>query len=156
MARLTDVTGPSFFSALKLWLISFSPGFTSIEVTIDMSHSTFKTILYGIRGRCPECHKGKLFKGFISLDKRCSVCGLDYEFADSGDGPAIFIMFIVGFVIVAAAIWTEIAFRPPYWVHAVLWVPGILILSAGLLRPFKGLLIALQHKHQAREGQIDR
>lgn len=117
--------------------------------------SNLSAVLFGLRGRCPQCGKGKLFKGFITLAPKCSSCGLDYDFADAGDGPAIFIIFIVGFIIVAAAIYVEIVYRPAYWVHAMLWVPGVLILSAGLLRPFKGLLIALQHKHQAREGRID-
>lgn len=121
-----------------------------------MSQSTSKAIIAGLKGRCPACHKGRLFKGFITLEKRCDQCGLDYDFADAGDGPAVFIMFIVGFVIVGAAIYTEVVYRPPYWVHAALWIPGILILSAGLLRPFKGVLIALQHKHQAREGQVEK
>lgn len=114
--------------------------------------STFKA---GLLGRCPRCGTGSLYDGFIRLDDKCKVCGLDYEFADSGDGPAIFIMLIVGFIIVALAVWVEISYRPPYIVHVLLWVPGILLLSAGLLRPLKGVLIALQYKHQAREGRID-
>lgn len=120
-----------------------------------MQQSTYSAFLAGVRGRCPACGQGKLFKGFIGLQPSCSSCGLDYDFADAGDGPAIFIMFIVGFLIVAAAIYTEITYRPPYWVHGVLWGPGVVLLSALLLRPFKGVLIALQHKHEAREGRVD-
>ena len=109
----------------------------------------------GLLGRCPRCGQGKLYNGFIKVDDKCSVCKLDYDFADSGDGPAIFIMLIVGFVIVAMAVWVEVNYRPPYIVHVMLLVPGVLLLSAGLLRPLKGLLIALQYKHQAQEGRID-
>lgn len=120
-----------------------------------MTEKKVSPLVTGILGRCPECGKGKLFKGFISLEDKCDKCDLKYDFADAGDGPAIFIMFIVGFVVVAAAIYVEINYRPPYWVHAVLWGPGIFLLSAALLRPLKGLLISLQHTHKAREGRID-
>lgn len=121
-----------------------------------MSDKQVSALITGVKGRCPECGKGRLFKGFIQLENKCSECGLDYDFADSGDGPAIFIMMIVGFLVVAGAIYVEVHYMPPYWVHAALWLPGIVVLSAIFMRPLKGLLIALQHKHQAREGRIDK
>jgi uncharacterized protein (DUF983 family) len=118
-----------------------------------MSEKEVSPILAGVQGRCPRCGEGRLFDGFISLDQSCSSCDLDYDFADSGDGPAVFIMLIVGFLVVGLAIYTEINYRPDYWVHAVLWLPSILILSAGLLRPLKGILICLQYSNDAREGR---
>ncbi len=118
-----------------------------------MANTEISPILAGLKGRCPRCGKGRLFDGFISLDQSCSSCDLDYDFADSGDGPAVFIMLIVGFLVVGLAIYTEINYRPDYWVHAVLWLPSILILSAGFLRPLKGILICLQYSNDAREGR---
>jgi uncharacterized protein (DUF983 family) len=109
----------------------------------------------GMRGRCPRCGEGRLFKGFLEVQPRCEVCGLDLSFADSGDGPAIFIMMIVGFIVVGLALVVEFTFSPPYWVHVVLWVPLILGLSIGLLRPLKGFLIAQQYKHRAEQGRLD-
>ncbi|WP_421724586.1 DUF983 domain-containing protein [Bauldia sp.] len=109
----------------------------------------------GMRGLCPRCGKGRLFNGFLALDDRCSHCGLDYSFADSADGPAVFITMIVGFIVVGFALYVEFAFHPPYWVHIVLWVPLVLALSLGLLRPLKGWLIAQQYRHRAREGRVD-
>jgi uncharacterized protein (DUF983 family) len=106
--------------------------------------------------RCPRCGKGKLFRGFLTLRPRCDACGLDYSFVDAGDGPAVFIMFFAGFVVVAAALVVEITYQPPFWVHAVLWAPLILLTTIGPLRPMKGLLIALQFHHKAAEGQLER
>jgi uncharacterized protein (DUF983 family) len=108
----------------------------------------------GLCCRCPRCGKGKLFAGFLALRPRCEVCGLDYGFADSGDGPAIFIMFLAGAIVVGAALVTEILFQPPYWVHTALWLPLILIVTLGPLRPMKGLMIALQHYHKAEERRF--
>jgi uncharacterized protein (DUF983 family) len=110
--------------------------------------------LAGLTCSCPRCGKGKLFQGFVSIAPRCDVCGLDYDFADAGDGPAIFIMLIAGFIVVFAALATEVLYRPPFWVHAVLWLPLILIVTLGPLRPMKGLLIALQYHHKAAEGRL--
>jgi len=108
-----------------------------------------------MRGRCPRCGQGKLFRGFLELQPRCSVCGLDFSFADSGDGPAVFIMLIVGMIVVGLALYVEFTFGPPWWMHVILWVPLVLGLSLGMLRPLKGWLIAQQYVHRAAPGQID-
>lgn len=109
----------------------------------------------GMRGRCPRCGEGRLFKGFLELEDHCQNCGLSYDFADSGDGPAVFIMMIVGFIVVGLAVYVEFTFHPPYWLHVVIWVPLVLGLSIGLLRPLKGLMVAQQYRHQAREHRAD-
>ena len=109
----------------------------------------------GLRGRCPRCGEGKLFHGFLTLRRRCENCGLDFSFADAGDGPAVFVILLGGGIVVFAALLTEVLFQPPYWVHAVLWLPLILIVTLLPLRLIKGLLIALQFHHQAAEGRLD-
>lgn len=108
----------------------------------------------GLSCRCPSCGKGNLFQGFLALRPRCATCGLDFGFADSGDGPAVFIMFFAGLVVVTAALVTEAVYHPPYWVHAMLWLPLILMLTLGPLRPIKGLMIALQYYHHAEESRF--
>jgi uncharacterized protein (DUF983 family) len=110
----------------------------------------------GLRGRCPRCGEGRLFSGFLALAPRCESCGLDYSFADSADGPAVFVILIAGFLIAGAALIVELAYQPPVWVHVLLWGPLVLLLSLGLLRPLKGLAVTLQYAHQARQGEIDR
>jgi uncharacterized protein (DUF983 family) len=111
-------------------------------------------ILRGLAGRCPRCGKGKLFAGFLTLKPRCESCGLDFSFADSADGPAFFVMFFSGFVVAGSALAVEALYSPPLWVHAVLWIPLILITTLLPLRPVKGLLIALQYHHRAEEGRL--
>lgn len=111
-------------------------------------------IAVGLNCRCPRCGQGRLFKGFLNLAPRCTACGLDFSFADSADGPAVFVILIVGFVIAGAALLTEIAYSPPIWVHLVVWLPLVLVLCLGMLRPLKGLLVALQYHHRAEEGRL--
>lgn len=108
----------------------------------------------GLRCRCPRCGRGRLFGGFLSLAKCCEVCGLDYSTADTGDGPAFFVVLVVGTVITVAAVVVELAYTPPYWLHALLWLPATLLLSLALLRPFKATLVALQYRHKAAEGRV--
>jgi uncharacterized protein (DUF983 family) len=110
----------------------------------------------GLTSRCPACGKGRLFQNFLALRQRCEVCGLDYGFADAGDGPAIFIILFAGFIVVGAALAVEALYQPPYWVHALLWLPLVLLVTLGPLRPIKGLLITLQYHHQAAEGRQGR
>ena len=109
----------------------------------------------GLKGCCPRCGEGRLFDGLLTVKPRCAACGLDYSFADAGDGPAVFLIMIAGFLVCGAALVVEMRYAPPLWVHAVLWLPLVLILTIGPLRPLKGLLIALQFHHKAAEGRLD-
>lgn len=113
-----------------------------------------QTILRGLACKCPRCGKGKLLAGFLSVQPSCSECGLDYGFIDAGDGPAVFIILIAGFIVVFSALIVEVMYRPPFWVHALLWVPLILVTTLVPLRPMKSLLIALQYHHRAQEGRL--
>jgi uncharacterized protein (DUF983 family) len=109
----------------------------------------------GLSGACPRCGQGKLFDGFLSVKGSCSTCGLDYSFADSGDGPAVFVIMIVGFIVVGLVLFVELSFQPPIWVHLILWLPLTVVLAGGILRPLKGLMIAVQYRHKAEEGRLD-
>jgi uncharacterized protein (DUF983 family) len=111
-------------------------------------------ILAGLACRCPRCGKGKMFSGFLGLKPSCEACGLDYSFIDAGDGPAVFVILFSGFVVVGAALVVELRYAPPLWVHAVLWVPLILLTTLVPLRAMKGVLIALQYHHKAAEGRL--
>ncbi|MBM7045163.1 MULTISPECIES: DUF983 domain-containing protein [Rhizobium] len=110
----------------------------------------------GIQGCCPRCGHGKLFDGLLSIKPRCSACNLDYTFADAGDGPAVFVILIVGFIVIGLVLWMQINYAPPVWVYIVLFAPLTIILSLLSLRWCKGILIALQYRHKASEGQISR
>ena len=110
----------------------------------------------GMRGCCPRCGQGRLFDGFLKLAPRCESCGLDYSFADSGDGPVVFVLLIVGFIVVGAALWTEVNVNPPLWVHFIMWIPLTIVLGLTVMRVLKGVLIALQYRNNARPGEIDR
>ena len=105
-------------------------------------------------GRCPRCGKGSLFAGYLRIAPNCACCGLDYALFDVGDGASVFVILIIGFLVVGAALITEINWSPPYWVHAVLWLPAIAILTLGGLRVVKSTLMVLQYRHQAREGRV--
>jgi len=109
----------------------------------------------GLSGRCPRCGQGKLFRGFLAVAPSCGVCGLDYSFADSGDGPAAFVILIIGFIVVGLALWMEVTLNPPLWVHFMLWIPLVIVLGLTALRLIKGLLIAFQYRNKASEGRLD-
>jgi uncharacterized protein (DUF983 family) len=122
----------------------------------DHQHSLPSPYSTGISGRCPRCGEGKLFDGFLKVRPHCSACGLDFGFADSADGPAVFIMLIAGFVVLGAALYVEIAYEPPIWLHLAIWLPLSVIVCLALLRPMKGLAVALQYAHKAEEGRLEK
>ncbi len=103
----------------------------------------------GIGGRCPRCGRGKLFTGFLKIAERCPACGLDFSGHDAGDGPAVAVIFILGFAITGLAGLVEYVFAPPMWVHVMLWLPLIALTTVALLQPLKGLTVALQYRYRA-------
>ena len=111
--------------------------------------------LAALRGLCPRCGAKTLFKGLAAFAPRCRACGLDYASFNVGDGPAAFLIFIVGGLVVLLAILTELRFNPPFWVHILLWLPLTIVLVVGLLRFAKGLLLTLEYRNRAREGRIE-
>ena len=104
----------------------------------------------GLAGRCPRCGDGRLFQGFLTVAPKCEVCGLDFGFADSGDGPAVFVTLIAGFLVVGLALIVDMTCEPPIWIFMVVFIPLALVVCLGMLRPLKGVLIALQY--QERRG----
>jgi uncharacterized protein (DUF983 family) len=106
----------------------------------------------GLACWCPNCGRGKLFDGFLTVAPRCAACGFDLGAADSGDGPAVFIILIVGFIACFGLLFTEIAYRPPIWVELLIWPLVGAALCFALLRPAKGLMLALQFHTRASEA----
>ncbi len=119
-------------------------------------HPPVAPVAVGLRGRCPRCGEGRLFSGFLTTAPRCEVCGLDYAFADSADGPAVFVMLIAGFLVAGVALWMEFAYEPPWWAHVAVQIPLIALVCLPMLRALKGVLIALQYAHKAEEGRLER
>lgn len=108
----------------------------------------------GIAMRCPRCGQGKLFNGFLALAPRCDHCGLDFAFADPADGPAFFVICFTCVPAILLAVWIEIHFSPPFWVHLVTSLPAILLFCIPPLRPLKGWLVASQYFYKAEEGHL--
>lgn len=111
--------------------------------------------LTGIKGKCPRCGRGDLFEGFLHLAPHCRVCGLDLGFAESADGPAVFVTLVGGFLVLGAALWTDMRYEPPLWVHLVVFLPLAIIICLALLRPAKAILIAYQYRNKAEEGRLE-
>ncbi len=104
-----------------------------------------------ILGLCPRCGQGGLFHHYLSIAPACSVCGLDFTGLGAGDGPAAFVILIVGAIVAGGALILEVSVRPPYWVHAVIWLPLVVILSLLIMRPLKAWLMVQQYRHKAAE-----
>jgi uncharacterized protein (DUF983 family) len=109
-----------------------------------------------LRGLCPRCGAPGLFATFLRFADRCNGCDLDFRTFNVGDGAAAFLILIVGALVSVAAIVVELKFSPPLWAHLLLWLPLTVILTVGLLRVAKGLLLTLEYKNAAREGRIAR
>jgi len=115
----------------------------------DPAYPPLSTLSTGIRCRCPRCGKGPLLKGFLTVRDSCPACGQSYAFADPADGPAFFVMSLVGVVGMAGFMAFEFTVHPPIWVHFAVTFPVLIAMCLGSLRPFKGWMGAEQSIHKA-------
>ena len=108
-----------------------------------------------LAGNCPRCGEHSLFAGWVRFAHSCGKCGLDYDSFNVGDGPAAFLIFIVGAIVVVGALVLDAAAEPPWWVHLI-WVPITAALTIGGLRLAKAALLAQEYTHRACEGRISK
>ncbi len=106
-----------------------------------------------LAGGCPECGQPTLFNGVISFAPRCPACGLDFTAFNVGDGPAAFLIMIVGAIVTIGAVWLEVTAKPPFWVHILIWLPVTSALVIGLLRVTKAALLIVEYRRSAHEGR---
>lgn len=114
-------------------------------------HPNISPVTAGLRCACPRCGRGKLFKGFLDVAERCDACGLDFSKVDSGDGPAVFLIFILNFLVVPMALWVSMSVDWPLWLHAIVWGVVVIGLTLGMLRPAKAMVIAQQYRFRRSE-----
>lgn len=105
----------------------------------------------GLRLRCPACGKGPVFAGYLKFRDSCAVCGADFKAADAGDGPAVFVILIVGAIVAPELIILQVGMDLPDWLALTITIVSAIALCLALLPPFKATLFALQWKHKARE-----
>lgn len=108
-------------------------------------------VTVALLGRCPRCGRGALFRGALDVRDSCDACGLDLRAHDAGDGPAVAAIFLIGAFTVGAALWVDVRFTPPLWVHAVLWPVLVLPLSVLTMRVAKAALVALQWRYRQKD-----
>ena len=116
---------------------------TSSEDTLP-ARSKWRSIRRGLCGHCPNCGTGKMFRAFLKVADCCPACGEALHHHRADDAPAYFVILIVGHVVVPLALVVEVAYSPPYWLHAMLWLPLTIGLAVGLLQPIKGAIVAWQ------------
>ena len=102
-----------------------------------------------LRGVCPRCGQGRLFRGLLTVVDRCTACGLDLRGNDAGDGPAVFVILGLGAIVMGLVFWVEFRFEPPWWLHVLIWLPLTFGGAVWLLRLLKALLIAQQYTHRS-------
>lgn len=124
---------------------------TAANMTIWHAPDTTQASL---RGLCPRCGAPTLFAGAVRFSEQCSTCRLDFAQFNVGDGPAAFLIMVVGALVTIGAVALELSVSPPFWVHILLWVPLTLALVLGLLRLAKGTLLVLEYRNRAREGRL--
>lgn len=119
---------------------------------------TLSTALWrGFMQRCPRCNEGRIFGAFVKVNHECPACGLELHHHRADDAPPYFTILIVGHIVVPLLLMMEQRWQPETWVHMVVWLPAILLLSLWFLPRIKGSLIGLQWQQQMHGfgGHVD-
>ncbi|MEQ1578174.1 MAG: DUF983 domain-containing protein [Hyphomicrobium sp.] len=103
-----------------------------------------QSMLRGLKQRCPACGTGRLYGAYLKVNDKCPECGEELHHHRADDAPPYFTILIVAHIVGAGILWTEQTYAPPTWVHWLIWLPLLLVLSLGLLPRIKGALIGLQ------------
>jgi uncharacterized protein (DUF983 family) len=122
-------------------------------VSLDRPVSVRSSLAAAIAGECPRCGQRSLFAGWVKFAHACRNCELSFDSFNVGDGPAAFLILIVGAIVVVAALVLDAKVEPPWWVHLI-WIPITAALTIGGLRVAKAWLIGQEYRHRAREGKI--
>lgn len=122
-------------------------------MTLPKQNDRPNPFMCGLQCTCPNCGEGPLFVGYLKVGDRCDACGQDLTRADSGDGPVVFILLIVGTIGCGGLLFTELALHWPIWLEVVVWLPLVGLLTLAALRPFKATMIALQFYNRASEAR---
>lgn len=117
-------------------------------------HGDHDPTLAAARGRCPRCASGRLFVGFTEPARDCEACGLDFGFIDAGDGPVVFVILLVGFLVVGMALYAEAAHGVSLLFHFTVWPLLIVALTLPLMRLLKGALIGQQYRMRSGETRF--
>jgi len=116
-----------------------------------VSDTKLSPVTTGLRGRCPVCGEGSLFKGYLKFAPDCEACGTSFEIEDAGDGPAVFVIFAAGIIIIPAALAFQFIAGAPIWLTLLIWIPILIAFCLALLRPLRGVMFNMQFKHDALE-----
>jgi len=101
----------------------------------------------GLKGRCPRCGQAPILEKLLKPRPQCAFCGLRLHAWAGSDGPSYFVMFLVITLVPILALVYELKAMPPLWHHVAAWPILTVALSLGLLRPAKGLFIALEYRY---------
>jgi len=124
--------------------MSLTNKISSREADAAERRNLWSSLKRGFRGRCPRCGEGKLFRTFLKVDDRCSMCWLDFTPHRADDLPAYLVIAIVGHIVVPAALLIETDYSPPVWLQLAIYLPLTALMSLALLQPVKGAVVGLQ------------
>ena len=99
---------------------------------------------HGLRGRCPKCGEGRVFRAFLKVNDYCPNCGEALHHHRADDAPPYVVITIVGHIVVGLMLAVEKGWSPDLWIHVALWLPLTVALSLALLPPIKGALVGVQ------------
>ncbi|MEM9968091.1 MAG: DUF983 domain-containing protein [Pseudomonadota bacterium] len=108
------------------------------------SRALWPALKRGWRRKCPQCGKGPLLHGYLSVNRHCPVCGEAFYHHRADDGPAYLTILVVGHLMAPLLHVVFVLWRPEPLTLFTVFSVGCVALSLYLLPRLKGAMIGFQ------------
>ena len=103
-----------------------------------------RSILRGLRCRCPACGAGRMLAGYLTVRPACPVCGEDFTAQRADDGPAYLTILITGHLMAPALLAAFTIWRPSPLTLIGVFASLCVAVALTLLPRLKGMIVAIQ------------
>ena len=117
---------------------------TNTDANDEIERPLMPAVLNGLKGKCPSCGQGHIFKAYLKSVDTCEVCGEKLSNHRADDLPPYLAILVVGHLLVGIMIELDTMFRISPMTYLVIMVPLGIVLPLAILQPIKGMVIGIQ------------
>lgn len=117
----------------------------------EIVHPLRRSVLRGLKSRCPSCGEGKIFWRYLKVSDHCPTCRHDLARYPADDGPAYLTILVTGHMVIAPLLIFPIVWRSPAIYSVPIALVSLTVVTLLLLPVIKGGWIGLMYALGAKD-----